>query len=93
MIFDFLYLLSSDGSDSLNDESDDDGYDSRSSGMYSFNDVSLRFDESVVSVSVLGFDIFSPTEVKSKGDVFASDVFFPKVVKSKGGRLLDLFWR
>ena len=35
--------------------------------MYYFCDFSLPFEESVVSVSVLGSDIFAPTGVESKG--------------------------
>ena len=35
--------------------------------MYYFCDFSLPFEESVVSVSVLGSDIFTPTGVESKG--------------------------
>ena len=36
LISDFLYLILSDESSTLNDESGDDGYDSRSSSKYSF---------------------------------------------------------
>ena len=62
-----LYFLSSDESDSLNDKSDELGSDSGSSGMYYFCAFSLRFDESVVSVSILESGVFSPAGVKSKG--------------------------
>ena len=55
----FIYLLFLDESDSLNDESDELGYDSRSSGTYSFRGFYLRFYESVVGI--LGSDIFART--------------------------------
>ena len=41
LISDFLYLMSSDESYSLNDESDDDGSDSGYSSTYYFPDFSL----------------------------------------------------
>ena len=71
-------MLSSDESDSLDDESDKIGSDglwsdSRSSVTYYLY---LRFDDSIVGVNVLGSDVFAPTGVKSKS-----------------GRLLAVFWR
>ena len=84
MLFDLLYFLSSDESDSLDDESEELGSDSGSSGTYSFCAFYLCFDDYVGSVSVLGLDIFAPKGVDSKGDIFASDVFLPTGVKSKG---------
>ena len=77
MIFDFLYILSSDESYSLDDEYDKLGYDSGSSGTYSFHAFSLRFDNYVVSVCVLGSGVFVPTGVESKVNIFAFDAFVP----------------
>ena len=91
--FDFLYSLSSDESDSLDDESDDDGSDSGYSGTYPFCEFSLRVDNSVGSVSGLGSSVFAPTGVKSKCDIFALDVFVLIGVDSKGVRLVKIFWR
>ena len=67
--------MSSDGSDLINDESEELGYDSGSSGMYSFRAYSLCFDKFVVSVSILGSDFFAPTGVKSKGGQFLAFVW------------------
>ena len=53
------------------------GSDSGSSGKYPFHDFSLRFDDSVGSVCVLGFGIFTPTGVESTGDIFEFVVFIP----------------
>ena len=71
MLLDFLYLLSSDESYLLDDESEYDGYDSRSSGTYSFTNFLCIFTNSVGRVSVLGSGVFVPTEVKSKCDIFS----------------------
>ena len=84
LLFDLMYFLSSEKSDLLNDESDDDGYDSGSSGTYSFCAFSLCFDNSVGSVSPLGYVFFAPTVVGFKGDIFAYDVFVPTGFESKG---------
>ena len=51
LILDFLYLLSLDESDFLDDESDNDGSDSGSSGMCAFP---FRFGDSVGCVSGVG---------------------------------------
>ena len=64
---DFLYLLSSNESDLLDNEYDNDGYGSGSSGTCFFK---LNFDNNVGPVSGLGSDIFVPTGVDSKCDVF-----------------------
>ena len=61
-----MYLLSSDKSDSLDDESNDYGSDSGSSGMYYFPVFYFHFDDSVGRVSVLGSGIFIPIVVESK---------------------------
>ena len=85
LISDLLYLMSSYKSYSLNDESDDDGYDSRSSSTYYFPDFPLCFDYSVIHVSSLGSDVFVPTGVESKCDIFAFVVFVSIGVESKSG--------
>ena len=77
LISDLLYLISSYKLDSLDDNSDDDGYDSRSSIMYSFPNFSLCFDYSVVCFSGLGSSGFVPIGVQSKCDTFAFVVFVP----------------
>ena len=79
--------MSSEKSDPLNDESDKLGSDSGSSGTYYFCAFSLCFDESVVSVNVLGSEVFVPTGVEYKCAIFASDYFYqqessPKAVDS-----------
>ena len=58
LLFDLMYFLSLDESYSLNEEYDYDDSDSRSSGTYYFCAFSLRFDDSVGSVSGLGSGIF-----------------------------------
>ena len=85
-----LYFLSLNKSYSLNNESDELGSDSGSSGTYYFCAFSLIFDEFVVSV--LGSDVFSPIGFVSKDGIFLSKTFVPKRVKSKGGQILALFW-
>ena len=77
----------------LGDESDDDGSNLGSSGTYYFQYFSLRFDNYVGSVSVLGSGIFAPTGVESKCNIFVFVVFVPIGVKYKGGQLIKLFWR
>ena len=77
LLLDLLYLLSLDESDLPNDESDDDGSDSGSSGMCAF---SFRFDNSFGRVSGVGSGVFVPIGVESKCDVFMSFVFVPIVV-------------
>ena len=69
----------------LDDESDDDWSDSRSSGTYSFQTFYLPFDDYIGSVSGLGSGAIIPTEVEYKCDIFAFGVFVPIGVKSKGG--------
>ena len=68
LISDFLYLILSDESSTLNDESGDDGYDSRSSSKYSFPAFFLCFEYSVVCFSPLGYSGFVPTGFQSKCD-------------------------
>ena len=76
----------------LDDESDDDGSDSGSSGTYYFCAFSLRFDDYVGSVSGLGSGIFVPTGFDSKCYIFEFVVFVPIGVESKVGRLIEMFW-
>ena len=68
LLFDLLYLLSSDKSDSLDDESNGDGSDSGFSGTYSFSDFYLCLENSVGRISVLGSGVFVPIGVDSKCD-------------------------
>ena len=77
-----MYLLSSDESDSLDDEYDNDESDFGSSGTCYFP---LRFGNLIGHDSGLGSDVFVPTVVESKCDVFAFVVFLPIGVESKGG--------
>ena len=58
LLLDFLYFLSSDESDLFNDESNDDWYESSSSGAFSFP---FHFDDSVGRISGLGSSILVPT--------------------------------
>ena len=86
-----MYLLSSDESELLNNESDKLGSDSVSFGMYSFCAFSLCFDNYVGSVGVLGSDVFIPTGFEYKGDIFVSKVSVRTGVKSKVGQLFEMF--
>ena len=88
LILDYLYFLSSDEPDSLDGESDNDGYDSESSGTWYFP---LRFDDFVGCVIGLGCGVFVPIGVKSKCDVFAFVVFVPILVDYKVGCLIWMF--
>ena len=90
LLLDLLYLLSSDESDLLDDESDNDGSDSGSAGTCTFP---FRFDESVGRVCGVGSGIFFPIEVDSKCDVFTFVMFVPIGVESKGGQIIEMFWR
>ena len=85
----FLYLLSSDGSNSLDDESDNDWYYSGSSGTCDFP---FHFEKSVGRDSFLGSGVFVPIRVKSKYDVFAFVMYVLIGVESKVGRLIQIFW-
>ena len=80
-----LYLLLSDESYSLDDESEELGSDSGCSGTYYFCAFSLSFYKSVVGL--LGSEIFTQTRVDSKGGIFVSEMFLLTGVKSKGGVL------
>ena len=60
--------MSSDESGLLNDESNDDGSDSGSSGTYYFCAFLCVLMNSVARVSGFGSGVFSPTGVNSKCD-------------------------
>ena len=104
LISDFLYLMSSYKSYSLNDESDDDGSDSRSAGTCA---LPFCFDESVGCVGVyigfvgnsigcvcgVGSGVIVPTGIESIADVVLLVMFVPKGVESKGSQLIEIFWR
>ena len=72
-----MYLMSSDESDLIDDDSDYDGSDSGSSGTYYFCTFSFCFEDSVGSVSSLGSGVFAPIGVEPEGDIFVFDVFVP----------------
>ena len=88
----------------LDDESDDDGYDSGSAGTCTFNfcfedsvgcvDNSVGcVDNSVGFVCGVGPGVFVPIVIESIGDVVPLIVFVPIIVDSKGGQLIEIFWR
>ena len=93
-----------DESDSLNDDSGNDGSDSRSAGTCAFP---FRFEESVCRVDdsvgriddsvgrVRGVDsgVFVLIGIESIGEVIPLVVFITILVDSKGGRLIEIFWR
>ena len=79
---DLLYLLSSDESYFLDDESEDDGSDSGASGTCDFP---FCFYNSIGRVSSVGSDVFVPIGVESNYEVVMFVVFVPIGVKSKGG--------
>ena len=72
----------------LDDESDNDGSDSGSSGTFNFP---FCFYDSVGHVSGLGYGGFVPIGVKSKCDVVRFFVFVPIGVESKCGKLIGMF--
>ena len=92
-LFSFCFSVFSviEKSDSINDESDDDGSDSVSYGMYSFPAFPIHFEDSIVSVCGLESGVFVPTGVESKCDILAFFMFVPIGVKSIGGRLIKMF--
>ena len=87
-MLDILYLLSSDKSDLLNDESDNVGSGYGSSGTQFFF-FSFSSCDSVARVSGLASGIFSPTGVDSKCDIFEFVVFVPIGVEYKGCRIFS----
>ena len=82
MLLDLLYLLSSDGSDSLDDESENDGSDSGSSGKCSFP---FCFGDSVGRVSGMGYGFSLSIGVESNCEVVTFVMFVPTGVESNGG--------
>ena len=91
--FNLMYLVSSYKSDSLNDESDNDGYGSGSAGMFSFpfrfekiigcvDDSVGHVGDFVGSVCVVESGFFVPTGIESVSDFFLLFVFVPIGVKS-----------
>ena len=89
LLLDFLYLLSSDESDSLDDESDNDASDFLYVGMCTFP---FCFEDSVGPICGVGYDVFFPIGNDSNCDIFSLVVFIPIVVYSKGSRLIEIFW-
>ena len=88
-------MVSFDESDPFDDDSDNDGSDSGSTGTCAFL---FRFDESVDCVgesvgrvSGVGSGFFVPTGIKSIGDVVLLVLFVRKGVKSKSVRLIEIF--
>ena len=94
----FLFYLpqfvSFEKSDSFDDESDNDGSESRSDGMCAFSlcfdefvghvgDFVGRFGESVGCFSCVGSGFFFLAVIESIGDLVTLVVFVPKGVKSK----------
>ena len=79
-----------------NDESDDDGFDSRSAGTcafsFPFDDSVGRVVNSVVSVCVVVSGIFFPTGIRLIGDVVPLVMFVPIGIESNGGQLIEIFW-
>ena len=88
-------MLSADDSDSLDDESDDDGSGSGSAGMCTFpfrsDDSAGRADNSVGHVHGVGSGVFVLIGIESTGDIVPLVVFVPKGVNSKCGRLAEYF--
>ena len=99
-----MQLLSSDKLDSLYDESDGDGSDSRSAGTcafpFRFEDSVGRVDDSIGCfgnsfgrVCGMGSVFFVLIVIYSIGEVVPLVVFVPIGVDSKGGRFIEIFWR
>ena len=65
LLFDLMYLMSSDESDLIDDDSDFDGSDSGSSGRYYFCTFSFCFEDSVGSVGSLGSGVFCTNRIQS----------------------------
>ena len=96
-------MVSFDKSDPFNDESDDGGSISGSSGTGTFpfcfddtvghvEDSVGRVDNSIGRVSGVGSGVFDLTLIDSIGDVFLLVVFVTKGFEFKGGRLIEIFW-
>ena len=74
----------------LNDESDNYGSGSGSSGTCAFPFCSGNY---VGRVSGICSGVFVPTGIKSISDVISLVVFVPRGVESKVGRLIEIFSR
>ena len=97
-------MLSFKKSDYLDDESDNDGYDSRSASTHAFpfffegpvghvDDSVGRVYDSVGHVCGVGYGVFFLIGIESIGDVVPLVVFVPIGLDSKGGGLIEIFWR
>ena len=89
LLLNLLHFLSSDKSHSLDDESDDAGSDSGSTGKCAFP---FRFDDPVGHVYGVGFGVFFPIAIKSNCEVVLLIVFTPIGVNTKDGRPIEIFW-
>ena len=90
MLLDLLHFLSSDESDSFNEEFANDGSEFGSSGTCAFP---FCFDDYVGPVSGVGYGIFYPIGVESNCDVVTLVLLVPIGVESKGGQLIKIFLR
>ena len=90
-------MVSFDKLNSSNDESDNDGSDSRFAGMcaftFCFNESVGHVGEYVGRFSVIESVIFVLTVIESIGNVVPLVVFVPKGVESKSGQLIETFCR
>ena len=85
-----LHFLSLEESDSLGDESENDGCEPGSAGTCTFP---FCFYDSIGRVSGVGSVVFFPIGVDSNFDVVPLVEFIPIGVESKGSRLINIFWR
>ena len=90
-------MLSSKKSDSLNDESENDGSDSGSDGtcnfLFRFEESIGRVDDSVGYVCGVVSGVFVLIVIESIDNVVLLVVSIPIGVDSKGGQLIEIFWR
>ena len=97
MLLNLLQFISSDESDLLNDESDDDGSDSGSAGTYNFlflfDEYVCPVGESVGHISGVECGVFVLIGTDSIIDVVMLVVVVTKGVESKCGELIEIFWR
>ena len=91
----FLQFMLSDESDSLDDESDNNGSDSGFAGMcyfpFCFEDYVGSVGDSIGRVCGVGSGIFVPIVIESNCDVVPFVVFVPIVVESKIVRLIEIY--
>ena len=90
LLLDFLYFLSSDKSDSLDDESAMMGL---TPGPLIRALFPFVFDDFFGCVIGVGSSIFFSIGFDSNCDVVKFVAFVPIVVESKGGQLIKIFWR